>query len=604
MRSSRSHVSFAHVSFDGTRAARRRKRDQTEELTKRDIHPLVRDPLVRRYVMIYITITALFFSAQFMAAQPAVARETAKNIAIRAADPASGPLLTVVSLRRQKLRIFDLNGEVTASRVSSGKPGFDTPTGVFSLLEKNVYHQSNIYAGAEMPFMQRLTWSGIALHAGQVPGYRASHGCIRLPYSFARSLFDITKLGGRVVVTQDETAPIAFSHPKLFKPLPQTAPFNEMAAVRTAPQINTRVASNDIAIGINSADSSLELPRLFGITPALAEAVKSHTAAPARPRSRTDVALAMREKLSHAETELKVIEAQRRSATDAAKAAVQASSAANLKLASLRKDGERARTALRDAETKLALVEKSFDTFLRAVPAATGTPADAKLEDRETDLEDELLMSATGVDAARVVVARNELALAEVQADAITADTARARALASVQKAVVDLKSAQLALVDVKKDMVRRGKPISVLISLKASRIYVRQGFEPVLEAPITLSRPIDRIGTHVMTAMRFDPQNPDIFEWRLITAQMPPQRRDGETEETRKRQRNATPEPMQPSFATAVAEEALDAVSIPQDIIDTITERAAPGASLIITDRDLKANENGLNTEFVLLTR
>jgi lipoprotein-anchoring transpeptidase ErfK/SrfK len=89
------------------------------------------------------------------------------------------PLLLLVSIRKQRIRAFDVTGELNSSRISTGMRGFDTPTGVFSVLEKQTYHESNIYEGAPMPFMQRLTWSGIALHAGVVPGYRASHGCIR-----------------------------------------------------------------------------------------------------------------------------------------------------------------------------------------------------------------------------------------------------------------------------------------------------------------------------------------------------------------------------------------------------------------------------------------
>ncbi len=559
-------------------------------------------PAVSRFV----TLTAVAsLAAVSIASSPSVARESARDVAIRAADPNTGPLITIVSLRKQKLRVFDLNGEVTSSRVSSGQPGFDTPTGVFSLLEKNVHHQSNIYAGAEMPFMQRLTWSGIALHAGQVPGYRASHGCIRLPYSFAKSLFDITKLGGRVVVAQDETQPLPFDHPKLFRPLPQSIP----AARQPMAQAGTRVASNDIAIPTSAIGGLSEFPRLFGVTPALAEAVKSFQAPSTKPATRLEADRAVREKLSRAETDLKVIEQARKAATEVAKAAVRASAAANERLAALRKDGDQVRAGLRSAEAKLAAAEQAFEAFIQ-VPHPRGSAADfARLQDMEADLEDGVLNATLSVDAARVGVARNELARAETQAAAVTSDTTRARALTNVQKAVVDLKSAQLAMVEVKRDIVRRSKPISVLISLKSQRIYVRQGFEPVLEAPISISQPIDRVGTHVMTAMRFSKTNADTFEWRMVTAQMPHRMPsmtgDASAQASRKsRQREADSSPMPMSAAATIAADALDAVVIPQDILDTIAERANPGSSLILTDRELKANENGLNTEFVLLTR
>ena len=128
--------------------------------------------------------------------QPGGAAETAT-------PPGLEPLTLVVSLREQKLDVYRGTGLVISSKVSSGKRGYDTKAGVFSILEKQRYHHSNLFSGAPMPWMQRLTWSGTALHAGIVPGYPASHGCVRLPFSFAPKLFQITTLGENVVVTGD-----------------------------------------------------------------------------------------------------------------------------------------------------------------------------------------------------------------------------------------------------------------------------------------------------------------------------------------------------------------------------------------------------------------
>ena len=112
----------------------------------------------------------------------------------------SGPLLLVVSINEQLAYVYR-NGVLTGvSTVSTGKEGHDTPTGVFTVLQKNKDHFSNIYDNAPMPYMQRLTWGGIALHAGGLPGYPASHGCIRLPSEFARLLFEVTATGMTVVV--------------------------------------------------------------------------------------------------------------------------------------------------------------------------------------------------------------------------------------------------------------------------------------------------------------------------------------------------------------------------------------------------------------------
>ena len=121
----------------------------------------------------------------------------------------------VVSLGRQKVTVYQDTQTVGHSRISSGKAGHRTPKGVFSIIQKRRYHRSNIYSGAPMPFMQRVTWSGIALHEGRLPGYAASHGCVRLPRQFARKLFKTTKMRTHVVIARDNPIPRAFSHPNL-----------------------------------------------------------------------------------------------------------------------------------------------------------------------------------------------------------------------------------------------------------------------------------------------------------------------------------------------------------------------------------------------------
>jgi lipoprotein-anchoring transpeptidase ErfK/SrfK len=135
--------------------------------------------------------------------------------------PAQGdPILLAVSLNRQTIDVYRGMHLVASSKVSSGMPGHETKPGVFSILEKRRFHHSNIYSGAPMPWMQRLTRSGTALHAGAVPGYPASHGCIRLPFSFAPKLFQMTAVGGNVLVANDQLSPKPIEHPNLFQPLP------------------------------------------------------------------------------------------------------------------------------------------------------------------------------------------------------------------------------------------------------------------------------------------------------------------------------------------------------------------------------------------------
>jgi hypothetical protein len=124
------------------------------------------------------------------------------------------PVRVVVDLTNQRAFVFQGHALVGITAVSTGRSGHGTPTGVFPILEKARFHRSNIYSNAPMPFMQRLTWGGVALHAGYNPGRPASHGCIRLPYGFAQILFRATEVGGTVVVTRG--APLA--PPELAQP--------------------------------------------------------------------------------------------------------------------------------------------------------------------------------------------------------------------------------------------------------------------------------------------------------------------------------------------------------------------------------------------------
>jgi hypothetical protein len=136
-----------------------------------------------------------------------------------------GPTTIVVSLQEQRAYVYRNGVRIGVSKVSTGKPGYETPTGVFTILEKQREHYSNRYDNAPMPFMQRLTWGGVALHAGNVPAYPASHGCIRLPYAFSELLFDITTRGMTVIVSDTATAPTVV-YPGLFaaNAAPRAAP--------------------------------------------------------------------------------------------------------------------------------------------------------------------------------------------------------------------------------------------------------------------------------------------------------------------------------------------------------------------------------------------
>jgi hypothetical protein len=127
-----------------------------------------------------------------------------------------GPLLIVASVAEQAAYVYRNGICIARSSVSTGRPGHRTPTGVFTILEKEVHHTSSIYKGAEMPYMERVTWGGIALHAGDLPGYPDSHGCVRLPLEFSKLLFGVTMKGATVIIADTHSAPATTVHPGLF----------------------------------------------------------------------------------------------------------------------------------------------------------------------------------------------------------------------------------------------------------------------------------------------------------------------------------------------------------------------------------------------------
>ena len=141
---------------------------------------------------------------------------------------AGTPLLAVIALAQQRISLYGASGKIMEAPVSTGVRGRDTPAGIYSILEKEEEHHSNLYDDATMPFMQRLTWTGIAMHAGVVPGYPASHGCTRLSYGFAQKLYPATKLGMRVVIVREDIGPVEIEQPEMFDhgrpPEPEVSP--------------------------------------------------------------------------------------------------------------------------------------------------------------------------------------------------------------------------------------------------------------------------------------------------------------------------------------------------------------------------------------------
>jgi hypothetical protein len=332
-------------------------------------------------------------------------------------DPPKGPLQIVISIADQRVSVYDNGALIARSSVSTGIQRHPTPLGVFSVISKQRWHRSNIYSAAPMPYMQRITWSGIALHAGVLPGHPASHGCIRLANSFAIRLWQLTKRGTRVIIAHDDVQPVEITNPHLFKP----------KAASGAPE------SRAATVGGNSINAA----------------------------------------------------------------------------------------------------------------AATH----------------ELLMSDT-----------------ESQASNLQAPSSAPAGVAP-QKVV----------------------PISVFVSRKLNKLFVRRGFTPLFDVPVKIKNPEEPLGTHVFTAMEFQNEGAAI-RWTVVS--MPdevPSMSEGATKEREAPAKQIT-EATLPVLLSNKANTALDRIEIPQDVVDRISELLTPASSVIISDYGI-SHETGKDTDFIVVT-
>ena len=410
----------------------------------------------------------------FAAKQP---RQTAEEVAPREAGE---PIMAIVSIKSQQVTFYDSEGWILRAPVSTGTTGRETPAGVFAVIEKDKDHHSSMYDDAWMPNMQRITWNGIALHGGPLPGYAASHGCVRMPFNFAEGLFDKTNIGMRVIISPNDAAPVDFSHPSLFVP---------------------------------SKDAIAAVP-------------------------------ARADKLS-AEAEEAV-----RAADEAKKAATAAAKEAQSLPATLRKlEQQKARA---DAENAYAD---------KLVANAKTDQARAKADDLKQKAATRAADAATQLDAAK--------AAAQPKRDAVAATKEAAKAAAAKKaEAVRAATDAKLAL-----------EPVSVYISRATQKLYVRRNthkpapdgggevFDTSIEVPVTIRNPDQPLGTHIFTAMA---KNDTGLRWSVVSID------EGDN-----------------------AKDALDRITIPQEVWDRIAPTALPRSSIIISDEPLSAETN-YRTEFV----
>src|SRR5881394_431544 len=170
-------------------------------------------PLAIMTLAAMAALTALSGNAGARQARPAPPSKEAV-----APREAGEPIMAIVSIKSQQVTFYDADGWILRAPVSTGVKGRETPAGIFAVVEKDIDHRSTMYDDAWMPHMQRITWNGIALHGGPLPGYAASHGCVRMPFGFAENLFDKTWIGMRVIISPNDAAPVEFSHKALFVP--------------------------------------------------------------------------------------------------------------------------------------------------------------------------------------------------------------------------------------------------------------------------------------------------------------------------------------------------------------------------------------------------
>jgi hypothetical protein len=371
--------------------------------------------------------------------------------------------LAIVSLDRQRIHVYGRDGLVAESAVSTGQRGYRTPTGIFSVLQKRRHHESNIYSGAPMPWMHRLTWSGIALHGGVVPGYPASHGCIRLTYDFAPKLWAMSRVGVRVVIVPKEVIPQDITHPLL--PAPIMTPAEPMVA-------HDGGASHANGVVEVSGDPATAAgqPQLIPTSAAVPRRLNPMERA-RLAKTKADAAAVATKKAAKPALEL------------ARRTAVQANKAS----AAMR----RAQRALASAEARLTRAENAAR---RAKPQQARRLASAEA-------------SARGVlEKARRAAAEAQAAEAARTSEAEAAAAAAKVAVAANEAGAAAAKAAYLGL-----------QPISLLVSRQDSRLYVRQGFNSLFDMPIGIREPSRPLGTHVFTATAAVEAG-SALRWRVVT--------------------------------------------------------------------------------------
>ncbi len=504
-----------------------------------------------------------------------------------------GPLIISISIAQQRMRIYDANGFFAETPVSTGMPGHPTPMGVFSVIQKHKLHHSNIYSGAPMPYMQRITWSGVAMHAGVLPGHPASHGCIRMPMAFAVKMWNWTKMGARVVVTPGEITPIGFSHPLLAA---LKVPPQPIAAAQ--PNQDAPAAANvDNTAGTDANTKPVISEAVAELRPTLghdgsAKSAADETPAPAPSQTRTADASAALPAANLAVT-----------MSDAAPANRNASPATS---SDDKAAGEKTADATSSEEIEPAKAD-AVDIAEKNADEPAGSP------DLEAVKIETVASESIKADAAKTAAPKTSEKTSE---KAIEKPDESAQAVAPA--AIPETKKDQSRPTDVVKAAapkpdpawaaaLKRAGQIAVFVSRKDLKLYVRQNFAPLFEMPVTIA-PSDRpLGTHVFTA-QVDKGDANVLHWSVVSLPAPArnaERRDEDERSLRRRKiAGAGPVEVKPLPVPDSPAEALDRLTLPADVMARITEALSTGGSIIVSDQGIAAGETGEGTDFIVSLR
>ncbi len=489
-------------------------------------------------------------------------KHPSKEVARVSKDPfgdiPKGPLQIFISIDQQKLHLYSDGIHVADTSVATGVPRLPTPLGVFSVIQKQVFHRSNIYSNAPMPFMQRITWSGVAMHEGEGIGHRASHGCIRMPRDFAVRLYHVTRLGVPVFIANRELTPTDFADSHLFvhrDRAPEPAPAAAPAVSDAAPAAPAAAAS----------------PAVLGL------------------RVGTDGSVAQRTAVADAAKSAPPVSDAPQSVTLLPKPATEA--------------GATPTAAVADAAKSAPLASDVPQTAAPAPKPATETSAAASPDPKA----DPPAAASSGVPAAPAATPVSVSVSAAPAPTPVSATAPAAPATAALDPSVPMPPAEPPSLL---RTAPASKAPIAIFVSRKEKKIYVRQDFAPLFQAPVTIADPDKPFGTIAFTALDYAGDDHTTLRWNVVVfpAEPPKVKRKAEREtryERYMRGRRRVVESEKPADLSPpeTPAEALARISIPQAAIDDISSLIVPGSTLIISDHGL-GEETGEGTNFVVVTR